>query len=237
MKTFAAALFVLIAHTLPAQQTSEQSIPWKTGQTVKLDLKFAKTITLKGWNKNELYFKAQYTVNDGQLDSAHFIHKIADNNSIGFEAGLKEDLIKNRNNWYNCKDGRTISYNSGNAKNDNCQCICTDIHYTLYVPAGADLELETITGDVTITGMEAAIEVKSVTGSVEAIVNENHPADVALKTVTGRVASDPDMSTLTNEGLRPLLARKLTGKLNGGGKQVSLESVTGNVWLKNSGGQ
>jgi len=68
---------------------------------------------------------------------------------------------------------------------------------------------------------------------VDVIVHEGFKADVRLKSVMGRVSSYPDLLT-EYEGLKPMLARKLDGKLNGGGKKIYLESVTGNVSLKSS---
>ena len=105
------------------------------------------------------------------------------------------------------------------------------IHYTVFLPAGADMELETISGDVKITNMKGEIEAESVSGAVDVIIHEGFKADVRLKSVMGRVSSYPDIST-EHEGLIPILARKLNGKLNGGGKNIHLESVMGNVSLK-----
>lgn len=232
MKANAAIIVLLLAcYQLSAQQVTEQSLPWTSEQAIHLDLKYAETITIEAWNKNEVYFKAQYSINDGHLDSAHFVTKTTSNDLITIEAGLQEALIKKGSNWHNCNGRKSISY--GNfSKGDHCNCVCTDIHYTLYIPAGADLELETITGDVKITNMKAGIEAKSVSGKVEVFVTANHKADVQLKTVMGRVASYPDLTIVSEDGLRPLLTRKLSGKLNGGGKRVTLESVTGSVLLK-----
>lgn len=235
MKTLVITLLAFICTSLPAQEVTELTVPWKTGQSIELNLKYADSISIQAWDKNEIYLKAEVTINDGLLDSVHFITKKAETNTVYIEAGIEEELIK-ESNWRNC-DGRDgIHYNTIKTKNnDCCKSLCTNIRYTLYVPAGADLELETITGDVTITNMKASIKAKSVTGAVEVLLAGNFKADVTLKSVMGRVASYPDLTTLSSEGLRPLLARELNGKLNGGGKKINLESVMGNVKL-NCGG-
>jgi len=150
--------------------------------------------------------------------------------SITVNADLDKDVV-GENFWCDCDRQGGSRYTISNKGNH--KWICTEIYYTVYLPAGADLELETISGNVKIVNMKGAIEAESVSGKVEVVIPPGTKADVRLKSVMGRVTSYPDMATYF-EGLKPMLARKLDGKLNGGGKKVYLESVTGNVSLKSS---
>ena len=102
----------------------------------------------------------------------------------------------------------------------------------MYLPTGTDLVLETISGDVIIVNMQSAIDVRSVTGIVEVTIAGNQPADVYLKSVMGKVSSHPELPLPKNENMKRLLSRELKAQLNGGGKSVHLESVTGNVSLQ-----
>ena len=79
--------------------------------------------------------------------------------------------------------------------------------------------------------MKNEIEAKSVSGVVDVIIEKNQKADILLESVSGRAYTQPAMFTRT-DGLQVLLSRKVSGQLNGGGKYVHLESVSGNVSLR-----
>ena len=91
--------------------------------------------------------------------------------------------------------------------------------------------METISGDITIANMKSEVEAKSVSGVVDCVIAKNQKADIHLESVTGRAYTEPDMFTRP-DGLQVLLSRKVSGQLNGGGKYVHLESVSGNVSLR-----
>ena len=193
-----------------------------------LNLKFGKRVSIEAWDKKEVFLKADISINGGELNEAHIMDSILHDQSITIEADLDENVV-GTNYWCNCDKNGPSRYNI--VHREKQMWLCTEIDYTVYVPAGADLELETISGDVKIVNMKGAIEAKSVSGTVDVIIPQGQQADVRLESVMGRVTSNPDITTLV-DGLRPMLARKLNGKLNGGGKNVHLESVTGDVTLR-----
>jgi hypothetical protein len=71
----------------------------------------------------------------------------------------------------------------------------------------------------------ASVELKTVNGSVTALLPSSFDADVALQTTNGRVTSDFPLAL--HEGNR----RMLRGTLGAGGRRVALESVNGSVKL------
>ena len=71
----------------------------------------------------------------------------------------------------------------------------------------------------------ASVELKTVNGSVTALLPSSFDADVALETTNGRVTSDFPLAQ--REGNR----RVLRGTLGAGGRRVALESVNGSVKL------
>jgi len=232
MKAFATiSLLVLISClVLQAQDVEEMTLPWKSGQKINLNLKFGERINIEAWDKKEVYVKAEVTINGGMLNHAHVMDSIITDQSITIDADLDKDVV-GKNFWCDCDKQGASRYNIQNKENH--KWVCTEIYYTVYLPAGADMELETISGDVKIMNMKGAIEAESVSGTVDVIIAQGFKADVRLKSVMGRVTSNPDLAT-EYEGLKPMLARKLDGKLNGGGKNIHLESVTGNVTLTSS---
>ena len=71
----------------------------------------------------------------------------------------------------------------------------------------------------------ASVELKTVNGSVSALLPPSVDADVALETTNGRVSSDFPLAR--REGNR----RVLRGTLGAGGRRIALESVNGSVKL------
>jgi hypothetical protein len=71
----------------------------------------------------------------------------------------------------------------------------------------------------------ASVELKTVNGSVTALLPSSFDADIALQTTNGRVTSDFPLAL--QEGNR----RVLRGTLGAGGRRVALESVNGSVKL------
>jgi hypothetical protein len=229
MKALITAILLLSASAAQAQaDTILMQLPWKSEQKVTLNLKFAETIEVKAWDKKEVSLQAIVNINAGTLNDAHVIDSIINDRQLVIDADLDKELTREYN-WCGCEEqGNRFTINRGKKA---WKQLCVEIQYTVYVPAGADLRLETISGSVKITNMKGAIDAESVSGEVNVMIPSGQKADVHLKTVMGRVSSYPDLTTL-HDGLVPVLARKLSGKLNGGGKEISLESVTGNVTLK-----
>ena len=227
MKVFATLVLMTLVTVSSAQEIREMSLPWKEGQKVVLNLKFADSISVEAWDKKEVFLKAQIVINGGALNHAHVMDSILTNDEVVIEADFDEEIVGK--SWCDCNGNSHNGIRYGK-KMKNMQQICSEIIYTVYLPKGADLELETISGDIKIVNMKGAIDAESVSGTVDVTIPSDQKADVTLKSVMGRVSSNPDITTLVN-GLRPMLARKLDGKLNGGGKSVHLESVTGNVSL------
>lgn len=210
-----------------AQEIREMSLPWKQGQKVVLNLKFAEFIRIEAWDKKEVFLKAEITINGGALNHAHTMDSILSNDEVVIETDFDKNIVGN--SWCDC-NGNSHNGIRYSKQMKSRQQICSEIIYTVYLPKSADLKLETISGDIKIVNMKGAIDAESVSGTVDVTIPSDQKADVTLKSVMGRVSSTPDITTLVN-GLRPMLARKLDGKLNGGGKTVHLESVTGNVNL------
>jgi hypothetical protein len=71
----------------------------------------------------------------------------------------------------------------------------------------------------------ASVELKTVNGSVTALLPPHVDADVALETTNGRVKSDFPIAA------RESSRRALRGTLGAGGQRVSLETVNGSVTL------
>lgn len=233
MKAIVIAIHIVLitAIILPAQTITEMLLPLKPEQKVVLDLKFADTITVEPWNKTGVFVRAEININGGKLNHAHTMDSVLDSHIVKIITGLDENLLSG-GSVGDCDEKDASQYSFGD-KDGDTYWLCARINYTLHLPAGTNLEIETITGNVKIANMTGVIEAKSVTGMVELIIPDSQHADVYLKSVMGRVSSNLEVKEL-DQNMQRLLARQLQGKLNGGGKKVHLESVTGDAKLKNA---
>lgn len=232
MKTVSACLFLIGLSTIlfAQEEIVDIKLPLNAGQRAILNLRFADKIEVKTWGKKELYVRAQITINDGWLNEAHKIDTVMDEHSIELSTGFDEEMIKG-NRYANCNGKNRSQHNFSGGYRDRNYSICHTINYTVFLPAETVLDLETISGDITIENMKAQVDAKSISGQVNMSVEKNRKADVLLESVTGRAFTEPAMFQ-TRDGLQSLLSRKISGQLNGGGDRVHLESVSGNVRLR-----
>jgi Putative adhesin len=224
------ALLALSTCLFAQEDTVDISLPLKTGQKVILNLRFAEKIEVKTWNKKELSIRAYVQINGGLLNEAHKIDTVMGDKELEISTGFDEDIIKN-SGFRDCDGKNRSQYNFDGRRGNRNYNICHTINYTIFLPAETDLEIETISGDIAIANMKSELEAKSVSGVVDVIIAKNQKADVLLESVSGRAYTEPAMFTRT-DGLQVLLSRKVRGQLNGGGKYVHLESVSGNVSLR-----
>jgi hypothetical protein len=231
MRTICTILSLLALSTcLFAQEdTVDISLPLRPGQKATLNLRFADKIEVKTWDKEELFMRAYVDINGGLLNNAHTIDTVMSDDALEISTDFDEDLIKNR--CCDCDGKDRSKYNFTNRRGDRAYSICHTINYTIFLPAETALEIETISGDIAIYNMKDELEAKSVSGMVDVIIAKNHKADILLESVSGRAYTEPAMFTRT-DGLQVLLSRKVNGQLNGGGKYIHLESVSGNVILR-----
>jgi hypothetical protein len=224
------ALLALSTCLLAQGDTVDISLPLRTGQKAVLNLRFADKIEVKTWDKKELFIRAYVHINGGLLNDAHKIDTVISDSALEISTGFDEEIIKK--SWFHDCDGKNRSqYNFDQRRGNRGYNICHTIYYTVFLPAETDLELETISGDIAIVNMKSEVEAKSVSGVVDCVIAKNQKADIRLESVTGRAYTEPAMFTRP-DGLQVLLSRKVSGQLNGGGKYVHLESVSGNVSLR-----
>jgi hypothetical protein len=225
-------LFAVSASLFAQEDTVDISLPLKAGQKAILNLRFADKIEVKTWGKKELFIRAIVSINGGWMNEAHEVDTVVDDHAIEISTGFDEDILE-KSGFNDCDGRNKTQYNRGGKRGNRTYNICHTINYTVFLPAETDLKIETISGDIAIANMKNEVEATSVSGVVDAIIARNQKADILLESVTGRAYTEPAMFTRP-DGLQVLLSRKVSGQLNGGGKNVHLESVSGNVSLRHS---
>ena len=220
------ALFFLNAPVL-AQQIIEETIPLQGDQKALFDLKFAEDIKVENWDKQEVYIKAEVNINNNTLNETHSTEIFETDEAVRVVTGFDEALIRSsKGNHCRETEGKQ-SHFSG----DDGYSICSHINYTIFLPADVDLELETISGNITISSRTGAVKAKSISGFVDFSSPGNQKADFYLKSITGEVYTDLDIK-IANRQENPIVGYELKGKLNGGGEVISLESISGNVYVR-----
>lgn len=209
-------------------RVEERSFEVSPDEQVRLDLRFGETIDINAWDRDEVAFKAVIEINGGKLNDALELEydqdvglKIAsDYNEEKLKEGRREDCPDHysRYNWSNDDDYRVVS---------------SKIRYELKVPRNINLDVETISGDIELVGLIGPVRAKSISGYVDLSWPAGSSADISVKTVSGEAFTNLDNLNFKNKKPHvPLVGYELIGSIGAGGPEVSLESVSGNVYLR-----
>lgn len=227
-------LFLLATATFGQQRTVEKNFNVINSQKLNLDLKFGKNITINSWDKKEVAFKATIEINQGKLNKALELDFDEQNNMLTIAADFNKQLLKTgRAEDCSDSDNHTLSWS-----NDSEQVrVCSNINYELFVPTNIDLTVETISGDIKLVNLAGPIHAKSISGFVDLSWPSNRPARFNLKTISGEAFTNIEELSFSNKKKNiPLVGYKIEAAINGGGPTVSLESISGNIYLRKEQG-
>lgn len=232
-KGFATLLILNMIHAgqlFGQQRIIEKTFSADAEETVRLNLKFGENITIRGWDKNEISFKAIVEINSGKLNDALLVDYFDDRNGIRIDTGYDKEKLK-EGRCEDCPGNHYSMYNWND--NGNGYVVCSHIVYEIYVPRRADLELETISADVELFNLTGPIDAKSISGFVDLSWPEKQGADLSIKTVTGEAYTNLGNLNFKNRKEHvPLVGYELRGSVGQGGPFVRLESVSGDVYLR-----
>jgi DUF4097 and DUF4098 domain-containing protein YvlB len=93
------------------------------------------------------------------------------------------------------------------------------------------MQIESISGNIIITGLEGNIAAKSISGFIDLSWPEKLGASLELKTISGAVYSDMDIQKQASS-LKQVAGYKVLGNVKGGGASLRLESISGNIFLR-----
>lgn len=227
------ALMLTAAAGLQAQQrTVERTFGLASGQSVELDLKFGETIAVKAWDRSEVSFRADIEINQGKLNDA--LELEFEESGRGLQ--VKADYDKEKIRGGRSADCPSENYSTYSWEDDgNRAVVCSRIRYEIYIPRDAALKVESISGDIELTGLSGAIHAKSISGFVDLSWPDGKPADFNLKTISGEAYTDIDGLEFTNKKDHiPLVGYKINAHLGTSGPAVLLESISGNIYLRKS---
>lgn len=222
---------VLAGRSFSQQRVVEKSFAVDKNERIVLDLKFGEAITIKGWDKKEVAFRAVVEINNGQLNDALLLDFDEGANRLAVSADYDKQIIK-QGRREDCPDHRYSTYNWND--DGGHYAVCSNIVYEIYVPRDADLEVESISSDIELFGLQGPVRAKSISGFVDLSWPDSRGAELSMKTVSGEVFSGLDNLALANKKRgAPLVGYELRGAIGSGGPRVSLESISGNIYIRN----
>lgn len=237
MKKFMLSSVLIFGFLLQAAAQNrivERSFAINQDDAVRLDLQFGETITVKSWDQNKVAFRAVIEINGGRLNdalqldfdqSSGRVEIASDYNKEKLKEGRREDCPDNysRYSWSDDDDGGHV--------------VCSRIRYEISVPRQVDLEVESISGDIELVGLAGPIRAKSISGFVDLSWPSGNAVKIDLKTISGEAFSDLEDLQFDNKKEHiPLVGYTLKGRIGTGGPRVSLESVSGNIYLRKANG-
>lgn len=202
------------AVSLNAQRIVEKNFSFSGKQLLDLNLQIADSIDVKTWNKNEVMVKASINVNNNKYNDDY----VVDFKESGDEIEVKANFDSKN---------RRMSWNN----NDSCDCgYRSDIYWTVYMPENARINLETINGNIVITGKTAEMRIQTISGYIDLVIPTSLQADLRLSTLTGTIYTNVQMDDLASNAKRR--QSDVVSKFNGGGKPVSLKTISGDIFLR-----
>lgn len=235
-RTVLMLLCCLAMTTISAQKVIEKNIK-PSSDAIEVEFKFAEDINVKTWDKNEVYLKAEVSINDGEYDEYFDIE--IDNNSAALRIdSTYGDLFKKQQNWRKNKDG-----------DDNCNCCSTDIDaiITLYVPKTArlrvksissnvssetyqgNLNIDIISGDINIKDYKGDLTLKTISGDIDIKVEKTK---VKAQTVTGTIYADNELNFNQAKSNNTWGGSRVNGTINNPQSSLNLTTVSGSIFLR-----
>ncbi|TDW96412.1 DUF4097 family beta strand repeat-containing protein [Dinghuibacter silviterrae] len=214
MKTLITLLLLTAGSAAARAQTPrlvDEHVPLGAGGHVKLDIQIVDSIQVVTWDKNEVWVKGSIDVNDNKENDKYV---------VTFDKSPDKVEVKTRL--------EKIEENKG------CNCNCNNVQaaFTVYVPAGTDVSIETINGNITITGQTGAVRAHSISGFVDMAVNPAQKADLKFRTISGNMYSNLNLEVQDKHYLHQVGGNVVTTLNGGGGKSIDLETISGDIFLR-----
>ncbi|MGN7513661.1 MAG: hypothetical protein ACTHOM_04745 [Allomuricauda sp.] len=235
MKKIIITAFVGLATlTMSAQKIIEKNFNY-SGQSIELDVKFAKDIQVKTWDKSTIYFKADITIEDGKyLDK--FKLDIDENSSTLIIASNVEDVFDAfKEEWEKTHSDKKGYYFTGETY---------EFNYVLYVPKGAtfkvssingdlrsdiiegDFTAELINGDIDIAKYNGDMDLQTINGEIDLVMKNSR---LVAETIHGNIYADEEMNLTVSDRY---VGQKVEGRFDNAAHRLKLNTINGNMYLR-----
>jgi hypothetical protein len=223
-----------------AQRLVTQTATLAAGQGVFLDLKFAHNIWVRAGAG--LSVQARVTINDNQNNDLYSLSLQTTGPELSVVEKLDEEKLRDTHFTGDCEGGSRNNSSGGlsvgykrSEKTGGLRptlshhregySYCMKIDYDVTLPAGTALRLNTISGDLDLSGLNGAVVAKTISGDVH---SAHLTGPLTLRTVSGDVK-------LTELGHSPVDATSVSGDVDvswpaAQGAELNLKTVSGEVY-------
>lgn len=208
-------ILCLAIYNAQAQRVVEKQATVSANGKVTLNIQIADSIRVITWNKNEVKIKATINVNDNKNNDDYDWAFDNTNGDFEVKAKLKSKPV----------------YRS------DCNCTCNyeaRVYTEVYVPENANLSVETINGDITITGKTADVRAHTISGFVDFAIAPDAKAYLKMNTISGTMYSNVELGLDDKaKGTKHIGGGTVNSSLNGGGsKRIDLETISGDIYFR-----
>jgi len=243
MNRFLLAAGLLLTGSGPAlaQRLVTQTATLAPGQGVYLDLKYAHNIKVRAGAG--LSVRASVVINDNQQNDLYSLGLQTEGSELSVVEKLDEEKLRQTNFTGDCNGGSRNNGSSGlnvgykrsektgglrptiTRHKGGSYSYCAKIDYEVTVPAGTALRLNTISGDLDLSGLNGAVTAKTISGDV---LSTDLTGPLTLRTVSGDVK-------LSNLGHSPVDATSVSGDVDVSwpatqGADLNLKTISGEVY-------
>lgn len=201
-----------------AQKIVEKHLNYAANGFVSMNFQISDSIRIITWKKSEVFIKSSINVNDNQNNDDYNMVYDETGGTINIQGKLETNKMRRR------KD----------STKDCCCCYCnyeSKIVHEVYLPENADFSVETINGNIIITGNTAEIRAHTISGYIDLAIAPTRKAELKMHTITGTMYSNIDL-TGGSKSLRHVGGGSVNTDLNGGGKRIDLETISGNIFFR-----
>ncbi|SDQ18446.1 hypothetical protein [Flagellimonas zhangzhouensis] len=235
MKKFILTAIVGLATlSLSAQKIIEKNFNY-SGQSIDLDVKFAKNIQVKTWDKSTVYFKADITIEDGKYLDKYELDIDESSSSLSIASDVEEVFKAFKKEWDKTHTDKKGYYFTSDTY---------EFNYVLYVPKGATFKVSSINGDLTSDIIEGDFTAELINGDIDIA---KYSGDMDLQTINGEidlvmknsslVAETLNGNIYADENMKLMVAdryvgQKVTGSFDGAAHRLKLNTINGNLYLR-----
>lgn len=239
-----------------AQEIREKTIAFKKASGVYLDLALGNEITVKGWDKNEVYIKTTVEINGGKLNKALEMTYDTWGSKVRVKSSLNNSILRQGKKGDCGNDYKHYS----STMNGRRYYACYEISHEIFMPKNALLKIEAINPKVTLENLTGNLHINTVNGSINMAAGHTKPGqNLEFKTVNGRIDltmppnpnTQVEVSTVNGRiysGFEPKREkrngmyriggnrynRKVRLTLGNGAASTELSTVNGRIYLRKS---
>lgn len=243
-------IFCLLTYcSVQAQKKLEKTFPISANTQIFLNLKYASSIEVKYWDKQEISMQVSVNLNENKdNDNFELIEQKTDNqleiqsniqNIKGIAKLQDNNSDKQEKHYYN-----GYSNNSGYWDSENQvyirkgKEISADIIYQIFVPKNNPLKVKTISGNLIVDYFPQKIKLENISGNIELNFRENQKANFKIQSITGDVYTNleglefPSKKDGALDRVGGGFKTELEAKYKGGGEEIILKTISGDILIK-----